>query len=501
MSTYRIERLIGIGGAAVVYQARPLLAGGDGPPVACKLMREECRASRVARALVKKEAALGLRVTPGHPSLARVLDYFEDAGGEGPCIVMELVDGGSLQALLGPDRLPFPVTRRILTEVLQALAYLHGMDVLHRDLSPCNVLISTTGSVKIADLGIARVMERGHTCTKNYRGKPAYDSPEALQTLTLDVRSDLYTLGAVLYELLAGTPPCGEDEAFADVVKRTLRGDFAPLPLDVPADLAELTMSLLRTERDAREPRTAIEALALLRRHDQPTASQAELAALVMDMKSRRGAEPDGAHRAPSLAPAEVLEPGDWLVARTVPEPDEPVPDAEAAQPPAPAQPPVFPLPPEPPLPPLPQPPPRDARRPQSSGAARVASPPRPRREAAYRAVGGTLLLVCVLVSGFLLHEHIQGERDAGSRQQRPEVPASVTAPAPAPPLHTTPERPEVAETEPTARPRHDRKKKHADGPHPIRVEEPGHTRSVQPDEPRWETVPLRSEHSEWVTP
>jgi serine/threonine protein kinase len=463
VSNYRIERLIGIGGAAVVYEARPLLPGGDGPPVACKLMRAERRVDPVTRALVKQEAALGLRITPGHPNLARVLDCFEDAG-EGPCIVMELVDGGSLKALLGPDRrLPFPITRRILGEVLQALAHLHDVDVLHRDLSPCNILISTTGSVKIADLGIARVMEQGHTYTKNYRGKLAYDSPEAIQTRTLDARSDLYTLGAVLYELLAGTPPCGEAEAFADVVIRTLRGDFAPLPPETPADLAELTMGLLRTERDVREPRTAAEALALLRSHDQPMASQAELAALVMDMKSRRGTEPDGAHRAPALAPGELLEAGDVLIARTALAPGEAMPDAEAAQPPAPARPLVFPLPPEPPLPSLPQPPRRvtvqlakagpgsssprrarldgaapgrihvvqqPARRPRSSRPVRVVSRSHLRHEVMYRAVVGALLGVCVLASGFLLHDRFRGERAAGSAPPQPAMPAPVVGPA-----------------------------------------------------------------------
>lgn len=145
MTSYRIERLIGIGGAAVVYEARPLLSDGDARPVACKLMREGHRAIPEARALMRREAELGLRVTPGHPGLVHVLDSFEDVE-EGPCIVMELVAGGSLEALLGSGpRLPSPCTRRIVQEMLQALAYLHELDVLHRDLSPCNILISTSG--------------------------------------------------------------------------------------------------------------------------------------------------------------------------------------------------------------------------------------------------------------------------------------------------------------------------------------------------------------------
>jgi serine/threonine protein kinase len=85
---------------------------------------------------------------------------------------MELVDGGSLEALLGRDRLPFPITRRIIIDLLQALAHLHDVDVLHRDLSPCNVLISTSGSVKVADLGIARVMEHARPARRTIDARP-----------------------------------------------------------------------------------------------------------------------------------------------------------------------------------------------------------------------------------------------------------------------------------------------------------------------------------------
>jgi hypothetical protein len=117
-----------------------------------------------------------------------------------------------------------------------------------------------------------------------------------------------------------------------------LRGEFAPLPADVPEDLAALVTGLLRPERQDREPQTATEALALLRRHGQPVASAAELAALVLARKAQRGAGPERVHRAPLLAPGEMLEPGDLLVPRVAAKP-EALPGAEIAQPPAPAPP------------------------------------------------------------------------------------------------------------------------------------------------------------------
>jgi hypothetical protein len=309
VSRYRIERLIGMGGMAMVYEARWLLPGGENLPVACKLMREERRAVPHYCELVSKEAVLGLRVTRGDPNLVGVLDFFEDRQ-DGLCIVMELVDGCTLNELLRPDqRLPFPVTRRIVRAALKALSYLHGLDVLHRDLSPCNILVSAGGAVKVSDLGIAKVMEQGQAHTHTFRGKPIYASPEALERSRLDPRSDLYALGTILYELLAGAPPCGEERELVHILARMHREDFAPLPPDTPQDLAELAMGLIRTDPNARRPQNAAEALALLRHRGQPVASKAEMAAVVASVSSQRGAAPGIAGSVKALAPGDVLMP------------------------------------------------------------------------------------------------------------------------------------------------------------------------------------------------
>jgi serine/threonine-protein kinase len=310
---YRIERLIGTGGAAAVYEARRLGPNGPGEPmirVACKVMHAQRRDAPGFRRLVWHEAVLGLRMTAGHPNLVEVLDFFDDAQ-EQLCIVMELVDGASVAELREPEqRQPFPIVRRIAGEVLEALVHLHGRGVLHRDLSLRNVLVSAGGAVKVTDFGIARVMEQGQVHTANIRGTPMYLSSEALNLLPLDVRADLFSLGAVLYDLVAGTPPCGNQDMLGTMFARNAAGLFDPLPRDTPADLAELITGLIQKDRDARRPQTAAEALALLRGCDQPVASQEELAALVEPAKSRRDQELAD-HR-----PANVLPPGHVLALR-----------------------------------------------------------------------------------------------------------------------------------------------------------------------------------------
>jgi serine/threonine protein kinase len=323
---YRLERLIGVGGMAAVYEARRLGWRGAGERVACKVMHVERPAQAVPaaergrrrarrRELARREAVLGLRITAGHPGLVRVLDFFDDAqGAEGHrCIVMELVDGASIAELRGPDRrLSFPVIRRIACDVLDVLVYLHGLDVLHRDLSPRNVLVSRAGAVKVADLGIARVMEHGQALTRTFHGVPGYASPEALQGAALDARADLFTLGAVLFDLVAGTLPCGELTRESAIILHMVQGRYVPLPPDTPSDLAELIAGLLRTAPDQRRPQTAREALALLRGRDQPMASPAELAALVASTRDRHETEaalPAHVHPADVLAPGRVLAP------------------------------------------------------------------------------------------------------------------------------------------------------------------------------------------------
>jgi eukaryotic-like serine/threonine-protein kinase len=195
----------------MVYEARWLLPYGESMPVACKVVRDDRRDIPHYLDFIRQEAAIGMRLGHNHPNLVTVFDFFEDGHGR-PCLAMELVQGGSVADLLaGYHRLPATVIRRIAIEALSALACLHHADVLHRDLSPCNILVSTMGEVKVSDLNLVKRMEHGQAHTYTFRGKPVYASPEALERGPLDARSDLYSFGAILYQMLTGKPPCGDE--------------------------------------------------------------------------------------------------------------------------------------------------------------------------------------------------------------------------------------------------------------------------------------------------
>jgi serine/threonine protein kinase len=473
VSGYRVERFVGAGGMASVYEARRLGPGGPGERVACKVMHEERRAEPRDRERIRREAVLGLRITAGHPNLVRVLDYLEDAE-ERLCIAMELIDGASVAELRGPARpgrcLPFPpapIVRRIACEVLEALAYLHGQDVLHRDVSPRNILIAMDGAVKLADLGIARVMEGGQVHTMRFHGVPAYASPEAIQFEPLDARSDLFSLGAVLFELVAGTPPAGDLTRDSKIVPRMAFGEHVSLPPDTPADLAELITGLLRTDREARRPQTAAEGVAFLRSSNQPIASPEELAALVAGAKSRRK------NMRARERPAKALRRGHVLVSRWV-----------------------------------------DA--PPGHMAGRAGDYViRFRRHGAGRFLLGRVapaaaFVACVLMLGLWLQDRLRGERDAVP--QRPAEPARIAEPAPAPPVApvpvtspppvapvVAPARSEIPEnTGEPARPR--RAATRLDGANRARNQARGRAR-VEPAPVLREPIPLASEPPPWAMP
>lgn len=322
MSRYRIERLIGVGGMGMVYEARWLLPYGESMPVACKVVRDDRRDIPHYREFIRQEAAIGMRLGHNHPNLVTVFDFFEDDQGR-PCLAMELVQGGSVADLLDAyHRLPPTVVRRIAIKALSALACLHDAHVLHRDLSPCNILVSTAGEVKVSDLNLVKLMEHGQAHTHTFRGKPVYASPEAREHGPLDARSDLYSLGAILYHVFTGKPPCGDERDPDRILECSKREAFAPLPGSTPRDLAELTMGLLRSQPDARKPQSAHEALALLHRSGEPIAGRADLGGLVTTAMQRRENE----RRAGDTAQQqflEVLKPGDMLVARAIDVPEQ----------------------------------------------------------------------------------------------------------------------------------------------------------------------------------
>jgi len=207
---YQIGDLLGRGGMADVY------TGVDtrlGRPVAIKRLREDLAANTTMRTRFRREASAAARLN--HPSIVAVFDTAEIESPTGatptPIIVMELVDGSTLREVLreGP-RLSSDRALEITGAILSALTASHSAGIIHRDIKPSNVLLTSTGEIKVADFGIARSLSDTSatvTQTATVMGTPHYMAPEQARGLPVDHRSDLYSVGCVLYELLVGRPP------------------------------------------------------------------------------------------------------------------------------------------------------------------------------------------------------------------------------------------------------------------------------------------------------
>jgi len=196
-----------------------------------------------------------------HPNIVSVLDFDRDAQGL-MFLVMELVDGKDLDALITTGLLPVPVVIFVISEVLRGLGFAHdlpaGADMqglVHRDISPHNVLLSWEGAVKVSDFGIAKVRAASQaTASVFIKGKPAYMSPEQANGQSLDGRSDLFAVGVMLWEMLTG-----QRLFVAEDIRATLAAVlFGKIPRprtvrpDIPKDLERVTMKLLERDLPAR---------------------------------------------------------------------------------------------------------------------------------------------------------------------------------------------------------------------------------------------------------
>lgn len=307
MSRYQIGDLIGQGGMARVHEASRRLADDGQQPVVIKRMRPEHEPFPRAHERFRREAAIGLALA--HPNLVKVFDF--DRHGQEPCIVMERIDGLSLHELLRCVKLPYEVVRRIVMNVAEALEYVHDRGILHRDISPGNILISRQGEVKLADFGMARLLAEPRT-TPGFKGTAAYASPEAIQCHELEPSADFYSLAAVVYELLMGMPPYGwggpeeighrQDPASGWVIE--------PLPADVPDDLRALVTDLL-APAERRQLRTAEHVLTLLALGPEAMAPNELLAGLVAccadEAATRTKARPGERARASGRLPRTIF--------------------------------------------------------------------------------------------------------------------------------------------------------------------------------------------------
>lgn len=256
LDRYVVERTIGQGGMGAVYLGRHRLLG---IPVALKVLSLPPDPTLAQR--FEREAVLMARVR--HPNVVSIQDYgfLEDAA---PCIVMEYVEGEALDQLLARSKgIDWPDAVGIFCGILAGLEAIHASNVLHRDLKPANVLVcrGIPGSVKLIDLGIAQPTEgdcQRLTRTGVILGTPAYMAPEQLLACPLDVRTDIYASGLVLYEMLTGSPPFpGTDMASVLArLKQVPPHPQAPQNLPpLPKGLDEVVMRLLAPE-PSRRPAT-----------------------------------------------------------------------------------------------------------------------------------------------------------------------------------------------------------------------------------------------------
>ncbi|MEZ4443998.1 MAG: serine/threonine-protein kinase [Polyangiaceae bacterium] len=200
---YIIRRLVGEGGMGRVYEAEERLSKRR---VALKVLREELARSEQARGLFLNEMQILAHLE--HPNIVRSLASVEADGKL--CTVLEFLDGRTLREVLNDrGRLPWEEAAYIVTCVARALVAAHGQEppVIHRDLKPENIMLLEGGGVKVMDFGIAKLVQELNQTNTQSVGTLQYMSPEQIDAQTVDHRTDLYCLGLVFYELLAGRPP------------------------------------------------------------------------------------------------------------------------------------------------------------------------------------------------------------------------------------------------------------------------------------------------------
>ncbi len=257
---YEVGELIGRGGMAEVHLGHDTRLGR---PVAIKMLRTDLARdpSFIKRFRREAQSSAGLN----HASIVAVYDSGEDHSVESggarvavPYMVMEYVRGKTLREVLTErDRLPSDEASRITEGVLDALAYSHRMGIVHRDIKPANVMLTPDGSVKVMDFGIARaIADTAATMTQTQAviGTAQYLSPEQAQGKNVDARSDLYSAGCMLYELLVGRPPFVGDSPVSIAYQHVGEQPIAPSAREtsIGEDLDAVILHSLAKDREKR---------------------------------------------------------------------------------------------------------------------------------------------------------------------------------------------------------------------------------------------------------
>ncbi|MBX7100047.1 MAG: protein kinase [Myxococcaceae bacterium] len=314
--TFVVHRALGGGGMADVFLAT-MKAGGEETKVALKRMRPTLVADPSYRVHFEREARIGASLR--HPNVVALHRFGEDA--QGPWLALELVDGVPAARLMAarPGHsgvLPLAVALGVLADVVEGLDCAHRQGIVHRDLSPDNVLVGFDGVAKLSDFGIARAEEATRlTTTGTVRGKVAYLAPELFDGAPSSSATDRYALGVLAFVLLGGVPPFGQVNE-AELIKRILSVEpprLDELRPEVPAEVAEWVASAL-AKAPAQRPQ-GLEGLrdALAKHVGSEDARHAAVRAWVEPQRSQLGVP---SLEVPSEAPS----------AQTVEEPASPAP-------------------------------------------------------------------------------------------------------------------------------------------------------------------------------
>ena len=249
---YELLELIGVGGMARVYKAR---CHRLNRLVAVKILRDDLAQDAELRRRFHDESQAVAMLS--HPNIVAVYDVSRSSDIE--YIVMELIDGITLKQYMQKkgNKLNWREALHFITQIVKALGHAHSRGIIHRDIKPHNIMVLRDGSVKVADFGIARVTSGGHsTLTQEALGSVHYISPEQARGSHIDERSDLYSAGVVLYEMITGRLPFEGDTPVSVAIQHINSIPLSPREIDptIPEALEAITMKAMAPDPDNRYP-------------------------------------------------------------------------------------------------------------------------------------------------------------------------------------------------------------------------------------------------------